>query len=184
LPIKFAAFSPCFRSEAGSYGKDVKGLIRQHQFHKVEMVKFVEPEKSLDELEKMVNDAEAVLQALEIPYRVMLLCTGDMGNSSQKTYDLEVWLPGSKFESEQRGCYREISSCSDMSSYQARRSSIRYKSKNFNGTKFVHTLNGSGLAVGRTLIAVMENYQNEDGSINVPKVLQKYLDGMSVIKGL
>jgi seryl-tRNA synthetase len=182
LPLKFMAFSPCFRSEAGSYGKDVKGLIRQHQFHKVELVKFAEPEKSLEELESMVADAEAVLQALEIPYRTVLLCTGDMGNSSQKTYDIEVWLPGSIFESNERGCYREISSCSDMSSYQARRSQIRYKGKSFNGTRLVHTLNGSGLAVGRTLIAVMENYQNEDGSITIPKALKPYMSGLEVIR--
>ncbi|MBP7845135.1 MAG: serine--tRNA ligase [Proteobacteria bacterium] len=182
LPYKFMSFSPCFRSEAGSYGKDVKGLIRQHQFHKVELVKFCEPEKSQDELEGMLKDAEAVLQALEIPYRTLLLCTGDMGANSQKTYDIEVWLPGSIFESDSQGCYREISSCSDCGSYQARRSHIRYKSKSFNGTRFVHTLNGSGLAVGRTLIAVMENYQNEDGSIAVPKVLRPYMAGLEVIR--
>jgi len=181
LPKKFMAFSPCFRSEAGSYGKDTKGLIRQHQFHKVEMVKFTKPEDSLNELEAMTQDAEAILQALKIPYRVMLLCTGDMGNNAQKTYDIEVWLPGSIFEGTERGCYREISSCSDCSDYQARRSKIRFKGKD-KGTRLVHTLNGSGLAVGRTLVAVLENYQQEDGSIAVPEVLQPYMGGLKVIK--
>lgn len=181
LPKKFMAFSPCFRSEAGSYGKDTKGLIRQHQFHKVEMVKFTKPEDSLNELESMTQDAEAILQALKIPYRVMLLCTGDMGNNSQKTYDIEVWLPGSIFEGTERGCYREISSCSDCSDYQARRSKIRFKGKD-KGTRLVHTLNGSGLAVGRTLVAVLENYQQEDGSVAVPEVLQPYMGGLKVIK--
>lgn len=181
LPKKFMAFSPCFRSEAGSYGKDTKGLIRQHQFHKVEMVKFTKPEDSLNELESMTQDAEAILQALKIPYRVMLLCTGDMGNNAQKTYDIEVWLPGSVFEGTERGCYREISSCSDCSDYQARRSKIRFKGKD-KGTRLVHTLNGSGLAVGRTLVAVLENYQQEDGSIAVPEVLQPYMGGLKVIK--
>lgn len=181
LPKKFMAFSPCFRSEAGSYGKDTKGLIRQHQFHKVEMVKFTKPEDSLNELESMTQDAEAILQALKIPYRVVLLCTGDMGNNSQKTYDIEVWLPGSVFEGTERGCYREISSCSDCSDYQARRSKIRFKGKD-KGTRLVHTLNGSGLAVGRTLVAVLENYQQEDGSVAVPEVLQPYMGGLKVIK--
>jgi seryl-tRNA synthetase len=181
LPKYFMAFSPCFRSEAGSYGKDTKGLIRQHQFHKVEMVKFTKPEESLDELEKMTKDAETILQALKIPYRVMLLCTRDMGNNAQKTYDIEVWLPGSVFEGNERGCYREISSCSDCSDYQSRRSKIRFKSKE-KGTRLVHTLNGSGLAVGRTLVAVMENYQQEDGSIEVPEVLRPYMNGVTSIK--
>ena len=181
LPKYFMAFSPCFRSEAGSYGKDTKGLIRQHQFHKVELVKLVAPEESLTELEKMTADAESILQALNIPYRVMLLCSGDTGNNAQKTYDIEVWLPGSLFEGSQRGCYREISSCSDCSDYQARRSKIRYKSKE-KGTRFIHTLNGSGLAVGRTLIAVLENYQQEDGSIKVPEVLIPYMGGVDVIR--
>ena len=183
LPKYFMAFSPCFRSEAGSYGKDTKGLIRQHQFHKVEMVKFTKPEDSQDELEKMTADAESILKALKIPYRVMLLCTRDMGNNAQKTYDIEVWLPGSVFEGTERGCYREISSCSDCSDYQARRSKIRYKSKE-KGSRLVHTLNGSGLAVGRTLVAVMENYQQEDGSIEVPEVLRPYMGGLTHIKAL
>ncbi|MEZ4813646.1 MAG: serine--tRNA ligase [Bdellovibrionota bacterium] len=181
LPKKFVAFSPCFRSEAGSYGKDTKGLIRQHQFHKVEMVKFTKPEDSLNELEAMTQDAESILQALKIPYRVMLLCTGDMGNNAQKTYDIEVWLPGSVHEADERGCYREISSCSDCSDYQARRSKIRFKGKD-KGTRLVHTLNGSGLAVGRTLVAVLENYQQKDGSVLVPEVLLPYMGGLKVIK--
>ena len=189
LPQKFMAYSPCFRSEAGSYGKDTKGLIRQHQFHKVEMVKFTHPDESLGELEKMVGDAEAILQGLEIPFRTIHLCTGDMGFSSRKTYDIEVWLPGSIFESSgatarafpARGCYREISSCSDCGDFQARRASMRFKSKTAKGTQFLHTLNGSGLAVGRTLIAVLENYQQKDGSIVVPKVLLPYMSGVEVI---
>ncbi len=183
LPQKFMAFSPCFRSEAGSYGLDTKGLIRQHQFHKVELVKFTHPEKSLEELESMVNDAEDVLRKLEIPFRTMLLCTGDMGQNSRKTYDIEVWLPGSVFESQgnKKGCYREISSCSDIGDYQARRSAIRFKAKGAKGTQFVHTLNGSGLAVGRTLISVIENYQQEDGSIEVPTVLRPYMGGLTKI---
>lgn len=187
LPIKFVAFSPCFRSEAGSYGKDTKGLIRQHQFHKVELVKLVRPEESLNELEKMVADAENILHLLEIPYRVIHLCTGDMGFNSQKTYDIEVWLPGSAIEGAQgskRGCYREISSCSDCGDFQARRAKIRFKSKTAKGTQYVHTLNGSGLAVGRTLVAVLENYQNEDGSITVPKVLRAYMGGLEKINPL
>lgn len=181
LPQKFMAFSPCFRSEAGSYGLDTKGLIRQHQFLKVELVKFTHPEKSLEALEDMVADAEAVLQALEIPYRTMLLCSGDMGQNSRKTYDIEVWLPGSVFESDKKGCYREISSCSDVGDYQARRAGIRFKGKSAKGTQLVHTLNGSGLAVGRTLIAVLENYQNKDGTITVPKALQPYMGGATTI---
>jgi seryl-tRNA synthetase len=187
LPIKFCSFSPCFRSEAGSYGKDTKGLIRQHQFHKVEMVKFVKPENSLDELESMVGDAENILRKLEIPYRVIHLCTADMGFSSQKTYDIEVWLPGSVFESGgpnqtlKKGCYREISSCSDCGDFQARRSQIRFKAKHSKGTQFVHTLNGSGLAVGRTLVAVMENYQTSAGKIQIPTVLQGYMGGLTEI---
>ena len=182
IPLKFVAFSPCFRSEAGSYGKDTKGLIRQHQFLKVELVKFSHPDKSIEELESMVSDAEAVLKGLEIPFRTVHLCTGDMGFNSRKTYDIEVWLPGSVFgESSQRGCYREISSCSDCGDFQARRSAIRFKAKGGKGTSFVHTLNGSGLAVGRTLIAVVENYQNKDGSVDVPKVLQPYMNGLTKI---
>jgi seryl-tRNA synthetase len=183
LPKKFMAFSPCFRSEAGSYGKDTKGLIRQHQFHKVELVKLTRPEESLNELESMVGDAENILKLLEIPFRTIHLCTGDMGFNSQKTYDIEVWLPGSVFESQgsKRGCYREISSCSDCGDFQARRSQIRYKPKGGKGTQFVHTLNGSGLAVGRTLVAVIENYQQKDGSIAVPKVLKPYMGGLEKI---
>jgi seryl-tRNA synthetase len=188
LPKKFCAFSPCFRSEAGSYGKDTKGLIRQHQFHKVEMVKFVHPEKSLTELESMVDDAENILRLLEIPFRVVHLCSGDMGFNSQKTYDIEVWLPGSVFDTAggepgkiQKGCYREISSCSDCGDFQARRSQIRFKPKTGKGTQFVHTLNGSGLAVGRTLIAVIENYQQSNGKVTIPKVLLPYMGGVTEI---
>ena len=171
LPIKYVAFSPCFRSEAGSYGKDVRGLIRQHQFHKVELVKLTTPERSMDELEAMVADAEEVLKRLGLPYRVMALCTGDMGFSSAKTYDLEVWLPG-------QNAYREISSCSNCTDFQARRASLRYRPEPGAKPRFVHTLNGSGLAVGRTLIAVMENYQDADGSIRVPDVLKPYMGGV------
>lgn len=184
LPKKFMSFSPCFRSEAGSYGRDTKGLIRQHQFHKVELVKFAHPDTSLNELEAMVNDAEDVLRKLEIPFRTVHLCTGDMGFSSRKTYDIEVWLPGSVTEGQTgttRGCYREISSCSDCGDFQARRAGIRFKGKAAKGTSFVHTLNGSGLAVGRTLLAVMENYQQADGSIQVPQVLRPYMGGLEVI---
>lgn len=183
LPFRFYAFSPSFRSEAGSYGKDTKGLIRQHHFHKVELVKFAHPEKSLEELESMVSDAEDVLKALKIPYRVVHLCTGDMGFNSRKTYDIEVWLPGSIFDAQgsRRGCYREISSCSDCGDFQARRSGIRFKGKNSKGTQFVHTLNGSGLAVGRTLVAVLENYQQKDGSVVVPEVLRPYMGGLEKI---
>jgi len=186
LPKKFMSFTPCFRSEAGSYGKDTKGLIRQHQFHKVELVKFTRPEESLAELEGMVADAEDVLKKLEIPYRTIHLCTGDMGFNSRKTYDIEVWLPGSVFDVQGggRGCYREISSCSDCGDFQARRSKIRFKPKGGKGTQFVHTLNGSGLAVGRTLVAVMENYQLENGDIEVPTVLRPYMGGLEVIKGI
>ena len=169
LPIRYAAFTPCFRSEAGSYGKDVRGLIRQHQFHKVELVKFVHPDHSNDELESLVEDAEEILKMLGLPYRVVLLCSGDTGFSSSMTYDLEVWLPG-------QGTYREISSCSNFLDFQARRARIRFKG---GGKKekprFVHTLNGSGLAVGRTLVAILENYQQEDGSVVVPEVLRPYL---------
>lgn len=183
LPKKFMAFSPCFRSEAGSYGRDTKGLIRQHQFLKVELVKLTKSEESLQELEGMVSDAEEVLKQLEIPYRTVLLCTGDMGFNSRKTYDIEVWLPGSTTEGQSgQGCYREISSCSDCGDFQARRSAIRFKSKASKGTQFVHTLNGSGLAVGRTLIAVLENYQQADGSIRIPKVLQPYMGNEEVIR--
>lgn len=170
LPLYLAAYSPCFRSEAGSYGKDTRGLIRQHQFQKVEMVKFAEPEKSYDELEGMVKNAEKVLQLLELPYRVMGLCAGDMGFSSAKTYDLEVWLPA-------QNTYREISSCSNCEDFQARRAQIRYRSEAQGKPKFVHTLNGSGLAVGRTFIAILENFQDAEGNVAIPRVLNKYLEG-------
>ena len=174
LPIKYVAFTPCFRSEAGSYGKDVRGLIRQHQFNKVEMVKFTEPETSYDELESMVQNAEEVLKRLKIPYRVVELCTGDMGFSSAKTYDLEVWLPG-------QNAYREISSCSNCEDFQARRANIRYRKERKGRPMFVHTLNGSGLAVGRTLVAVLENYQQKDGSVLVPEALRPYMGGLERI---
>lgn len=167
LPIYMTAYTPCFRSEAGSYGKDTKGLIRQHQFNKVELVKLAHPDRSYEEHEKMVANAEEILKRLELPYRTMLLCTGDMGFSAAKCYDIEVWLPG-------QNTYREISSCSNCEDFQARRANIRFKSGN-NKPQFVHTLNGSGLAVGRTLIAILENYQREDGSIEIPKVLQPFM---------
>lgn len=174
LPIKLTAHTPCFRREAGSYGKDTKGMIRQHQFDKVEMVQIVHPEKSFDALEEMTGHAESILQMLELPYRVMVLCTGDMGFSATKTYDLEVWLPA-------QNTYREISSCSNCTDFQSRRMQARFRSAQVKKPQLVHTLNGSGLAVGRTLIAVMENYQNEDGSITVPDALQKYMNGKTVI---
>lgn len=167
LPKKFCAFTPCFRSEAGSYGKDIKGLIRQHQFNKVELVKITTPESSYDELEKLTQDAEKILKVLNLPYRVMALCTGDMGFGAAKTYDIEVWLPG-------QNAYREISSCSNCEAFQARRMNTRFKDQ-AGKVQFVHTLNGSGLAVGRTLIAVLENYQQADGSILVPEVLQDFM---------
>ncbi|GAA6620176.1 serine--tRNA ligase [Scytonema sp. NUACC26] len=168
LPIYHCAYTPCFRREAGSYGRDMRGLIRLHQFNKVEMVKFVHPSTSSEELEKMVENAEAILQALQLPYRVISLCTGDLGFHSAKTYDLEVWLPSS-------GKYREISSCSNILDYQARRGDIRFKESGKKGTQFVHTLNGSGLAVGRTMAAILENYQQEDGTVRIPEALQPYL---------
>jgi seryl-tRNA synthetase len=174
LPIKYTAHTPCFRREAGSYGQDVRGLIRQHQFNKVEIVKFTEPEASYDELEKMVSDAEEVLRRLKLPYRVMELCTGDMGFASAKTYDLEVWLPGQQ-------TYREISSCSNCEDFQARRAQIRYRKEKKGKPIFVHTLNGSGLAVGRTLVAVLENYQQKDGSVAIPDVLWPYMGGLERI---
>lgn len=174
LPICYTAYTPCFRREAGSYGKDVRGLIRQHQFNKVELVKFTKPEDSYDELEKLTRDAEEILQKLGLPYRVVVLCTGDMGFSSAKTYDIEVWLPG-------QNKYREISSCSNFEDFQARRASIRFKREGKKGTEFVHTLNGSGLAIGRTLVAVLENYQQKDGTVVVPEVLRPYM-GTDVIK--
>ena len=174
LPATYVAYTPCFRSEAGSYGKDTRGLIRQHQFNKVELVKFVKPEESYGELEKLTNNAEEILKRLELPYRVVNLCTGDIGFSAAKTYDLEVWLPG-------QGLYREISSCSNFVDFQARRSSIRFKRKGKSGTELVHTLNGSGLAVGRTLVAILENYQRKDGSIEIPKALRHYMGGIESI---
>ncbi len=167
LPIKYTAYTPCFRSEAGSYGKDTRGLIRQHQFDKVELVKFTTPETSMAELEELLSEAEEVLQLLNLHYRVVTLCSGDLGFSSTKTYDIEVWLPGAN-------TYREISSCSNFLDFQARRGSIRYRPDGQKKSKLVHTLNGSGLAVGRTLLAIFENYQQEDGSVAVPEVLQPY----------
>ena len=168
LPISLTAYTPCFRSEAGSYGKDVRGIIRQHQFQKVELVKFSRPENSYAELEKLTNNAEEVLQKLGLHYRVMALCTGDMGFSSAKTYDIEVWLPGQQL-------FREISSCSNFESFQARRANIRYRPEGKNKPEFVHTLNGSGLAVGRTWLAIVENYQQADGSVVIPEALQPYM---------
>jgi seryl-tRNA synthetase len=175
LPVSLVAYTPCFRSEAGSYGKDVRGIIRQHQFQKVELVKFARPDQSNGEHERLTSNAEAILQRLELPYRKMLLCTGDTGAASSKTYDLEVWLPG-------QGLYREISSCSNFEAYQARRANIRYKPQGKNKTELVHTLNGSGLAIGRTWLAILENYQQADGSVRVPKVLQPYMGGAEVIR--
>ena len=175
LPLYYTAYTPCFRSEAGSHGKDVRGLIRQHQFNKVELVKFTTPESSYDELEKLLKDAQEVLQELGLHYRVVLLCTGDMGFAAAKTYDIEVWLPSQKL-------YREISSCSNFEDYQARRAAIRFKRPGAKGTELVHTLNGSGLAVGRTLVAVLENCQNPDGSVTVPEKLRPYMHGLEVIK--
>jgi seryl-tRNA synthetase len=174
LPISYTAYTPCFRSEAGSYGQDVRGLIRQHQFDKVELMKFATPEQSYDELETLTAHAEAVLKRLDLPYRTMLLCTGDMGFASAKTYDIEVWLPSQK-------TYREISSCSNTEAFQARRASIKFRSGGAGRTELVHTLNGSGLAVGRTLIAILENYQQADGSVVIPDALRPYMDGKAVI---
>jgi seryl-tRNA synthetase len=175
LPIYYTAVTPCFRSEAGSYGKDTRGLIRQHQFNKVEMVKLTQPEVSYDELEKMLTNAETVLQRLGLPYRVVSLCSGDIGFSAAKTYDLEVWMPG-------QDASREISSCSNCESFQARRANIRFRRKGKKGTELVHTLNGSGLAVGRTVAAVLENYQQADGSVVIPEALRPHIGGMEVIK--
>ncbi len=169
LPIKYTAYTPCFRSEAGSYGKDTRGLVRQHQFDKVELVKFTTPENSDNELELLLQNAEEVLQLLELPYRVVTLCSGDLGFSATKTYDIEVWLPG-------QNTYREISSCSNFLDFQARRTGIRYRPAGQKKSKLVHTLNGSGLAVGRTLLAILENYQQEDGSIALPAVLKPYFE--------
>jgi seryl-tRNA synthetase len=168
LPRYYTAYTPCFRSEAGSYGKDTRGLIRQHQFNKVELVKFVKPETSYDELEKLLANAETILQELGLPYRVVSLCTGDLGFSASKTYDIEVWLPG-------QNTYREISSCSNFEDFQARRANIRYRRKGQSKSDFVHTLNGSGLAVGRTVVAILENFQQEDGSVLIPEILRPYL---------
>jgi len=170
LPVRLTAYTPCFRSEAGSYGKDVRGIIRQHQFQKVEMVKFCRPEESYEELEKLTHDAEEILQKLGLHYRVMALSTGDMGASSAKTYDLEVWLPGQQL-------FREISSCSNFEAFQARRANIRYRPEGKNKTEFVHTLNGSGLAIGRTWVAIVENYQQADGSVVIPEALRPYMGG-------
>lgn len=174
LPIYYTAYTPCFRREAGSYGKDTRGLIRQHQFNKVELVKFTKPEESYDELETLTADAEDILQKLGLPYRVIVLCTGDMGFSSAKTYDIEVWLPGQQK-------YREISSCSNFEDFQSRRADIRFKREGKKGTEFVHTLNGSGLAIGRTLVAILENYQQKDGTVIIPDVLRQYM-GVDVIR--
>ena len=175
LPMKYTAHTPCFRSEAGSYGRDTRGLIRQHQFEKVELIQFVKPEQSWEALEQLRTDAETILQKLELPYRTVVLCTGDTGFSAQKTYDLEVWLPGQQK-------YREISSCSNVGDFQARRMQARYRNFETGKAEFLHTLNGSGLAVGRTLVAVIENYQQQDGSIRIPEVLKPYMGGMDVLK--
>ncbi len=175
LPVSLTAYTPCFRSEAGSYGKDVRGIIRQHQFQKVELVKFAHPEHSYEEHEKLTRDAEEVLQKLGLHYRTMALCTGDMGPSSAKTYDIEVWLPGQQL-------YREISSCSNFEAYQARRANIRYRPEGKNKTEFVHTLNGSGLAVGRTWVAIVEHYQQPDGSVLIPEALRPYIGAERITK--
>lgn len=174
LPIKYVAYSPCFRKEAGSYGKDVHGIIRQHQFNKVELVRFADPENSYEELEMLTADAAKILELLGIPYRVVVLCTGDMGFSSAKTYDLEVWVPS-------EGRYREISSCSNFEAFQARRANIRYRKSKGSKPAYLHTLNGSGVAVGRALLAIVENFQTEEGTVEVPEVLVPYMDGVRVI---
>ena len=175
LPLKYTAYTPCFRSEAGSYGADVRGLIRQHQFDKVELVKFTTPDTSYDELESLTANAEKVLQRLGLPYRTVVLCTGDMGFSAAKTYDIEVWLPSQK-------AYREISSCSNCEAFQARRANIKYRPEGTGKADFVHTLNGSGLAVGRTLIAILENYQQKDGTVEIPEALQAFMGGKTRIE--
>jgi len=175
LPLSYAAYTPCFRREAGSYGKDTRGLIRQHQFNKVELVKFTTPERSYEDLERLLADAESVLQRLGLHYRVVLLCTGDTGFSSAKTYDIEVWLPG-------QNQFREISSCSNFESFQARRAGIRYRLKGGKKTDFVHTLNGSGLAIGRTVVAILENYQRKDGGVIIPEALRPYMGGVGEIR--
>jgi seryl-tRNA synthetase len=174
LPLSYTAYTPCFRREAGSYGKDTRGLIRQHQFDKVELVKFAKPEDSYLLLERLLQDAETVLQRLGLSYRVVILCTGDMSFASAKTYDIEVWLPA-------QNAYREISSCSNFEDFQARRADIRYRAGK-GKTEFVHTLNGSGLAVGRTLVAILENYQQEDGSVIIPPALKSYMGGLEKIE--
>jgi len=174
LPIKYVAYTPCFRKEAGSYGKDVHGIIRQHQFNKVELVRFADPENSYEELEMLTADAAKILELLGIPYRVVLLCTGDMGFSSAKTYDLEVWVPS-------EGRYREISSCSNFEAFQARRANIRYRKSKGSKPAYLHTLNGSGVAVGRALLAIVENFQTEEGTVEIPEVLVPYMDGIRVI---
>ena len=174
LPLRYTAYTPCFRSEAGSYGADVRGLIRQHQFDKVELVKFTTPEQSFDELESLTANAEEVLKRLELPYRTMLLCTGDMGFASAKTYDIEVWLPSQR-------TYREISSCSNTMAFQARRANIKFRPQGTGKVEYVHTLNGSGLAVGRTWIAILENYQERDGSVTIPAALRPYMGGLERI---
>jgi len=178
LPISYVAFTPCFRREAGSYGKDTRGLIRQHQFNKVELVKFAAPGDSYEALERMTRDAEAVLQRLDLPYRAVVLCTGDMGFAAAKTYDLEVWLPSQSGG----GGYREISSISNCEAFQSRRASIRYRPAPKASAEYVHTLNGSGLAVGRTFLAILENYQEADGSVRIPEALRPYLDGLERIR--
>ena len=175
LPLYYTAYTPCFRKEAGSYGKDTRGLIRQHQFNKVELVKFTKPENSYEELEKLLSNAEEVLKRLKLPYRVVNLCTGDLGFSASKTYDIEVWLPG-------QDTFKEISSCSNFEDFQARRAKIRYRISGKSKTEYVHTLNGSGLAVGRTLVAILENYQQADGSVIIPEVLRPYLYGVERIQ--
>jgi len=175
LPLLYCAYTPCFRSEAGSYGKDTRGLIRQHQFNKVELVKFTTPETSYDELEKLLKNAETILARLELPYQVICLCTGDLGFSAAKTYDLEVWMPS-------QNVYREISSCSNFEDFQARRANIKFKRNGKKGTEFVHTLNGSGLAVGRTVAAILENNQQADGSVVIPKALRSYMNGRDIIR--
>ncbi len=175
LPLYYTAYTPCFRKEAGSYGKDTRGLIRQHQFNKVELVKFAKPENSHEELEKLLSNAEEVLKRLELPYRVVNLCTGDLGFSASKTYDIEVWLPG-------QNTFKEISSCSNFEDFQARRAKIRYRVAGKSKTEYVHTLNGSGLAVGRTLVAIIENYQQADGSVIIPEVLRPYMNGVERIE--
>jgi seryl-tRNA synthetase len=177
LPIRYTAYTPCFRSEAGSYGLDVRGLIRQHQFDKVELVKLTTPETSHDELESLTANAEEVLKRLELPYRTMMLSTGDLGFASAKTYDIEVWLPSQQ-------TFREISSCSNTEAFQARRANLKYRVAGTGKAEFLHTLNGSGLAVGRTLVAILENGQQQDGSVTIPRALQPYMDGATTIAPL